>query len=104
MHVIADICVIPIKGEVSLRKEVAQAHRILKETGLPIMLHSYGTNIEGDYDTIMTAIKRIHETLHNEGTPRVSTSIRLGSRTDKEQHMSDKIDAVQAALSGEKHD
>ncbi len=104
MHVIADICVIPIKGEVSLRKEVAQAHRILKETGLPIMLHSYGTNIEGDYDTIMAAIKRIHETLHNEGTPRVSTSIRLGSRTDKEQHMSDKIDAVESALSGEKHD
>lgn len=78
----------------SVRAEVARAHRILEETGLPVQLHAFGTNIEGDYDTIVEALKRIHEDLHDGGVPRISTTIRLGSRVDKEQSMQDKIDAV----------
>ena len=98
MKVIADICVVPFTGEVSVRKEVARAHSILKATGLPVNLHGYGTNIEGDYDVIMGALKEIHETLHAEGSARISTTIRLGSRVDKEQSVQDKIDAVQSQL------
>jgi len=100
MYVIADICIVPLTGRVSVRQEVARAHAILKETGLPVSLHGYGTNIEGDYDTIMTALKRIHTELHAGGVPRISTSIRLGSRTDKSQTVADKIAAVTDALSG----
>lgn len=99
MKVIADICVVPLTGQVSLRKEVARAHQILKETGLPVLLHGYGTNIEGDYDVIMAALKRVHEELHAGGAPRINTTIRLGSRTDKEQGIQDKIAAVEEELS-----
>ncbi len=99
MNVIADICVIPINGEISLRKEVAKAHQILKNTGLPVHLHGYGTNIEGDMDTILAAIKEIHEKLHQDGTPRISTSIKLGSRTDKKSSIHSKVTAVQQELS-----
>jgi uncharacterized protein (TIGR00106 family) len=98
MNVIADLCVVPFTGNVSVRKEVAHAHRILKETGLPVMLHGYGTNIEGDYDLVMAAIKRIHEELHAAGAARISTTIRLGSRIDKDQTVQDKIDAVEGEL------
>lgn len=98
MNVIADICVVPFTGKVSVRQEVARAHAILKATGLPVNLHGYGTNIEGDYDTIMAALKQIHETLHSEGSQRISTTIRLGSRTDKDQSVQDKIDAVKEQL------
>lgn len=98
MHVMADICVVPLTGRVSVRAEVAQAHKILKDTGLPVLLHGYGTNIEGDYDVIMAALKRVHEHLHASGTPRITTSIRLGSRTDKTQGIADKIEAVKELL------
>ncbi len=98
MNVIADICVVPFTGRVSVRKEVAIAHRILVETGLKTQLHGYGTNVEGDYDTIMAALKRVHETLHDEGAVRISTTIRLGSRTDKAQSVQDKIEAVEDEL------
>ena len=83
-----------------MRAEVAQAHRILADTGLPVLLHGYGTNIEGDYDTIFAALKRIHETLHAGGAARISTTIRLGSRVDKEQSIADKIAAVNEELGG----
>jgi uncharacterized protein (TIGR00106 family) len=98
MKVIADICVVPNTGRTSVRKEVARAHAILEETGLKVHLHGYGTNIEGDYDTIFAALKRVHEELHASGTTRISTSIRLGSRTDKDQSIEDKIEAVREQL------
>jgi uncharacterized protein (TIGR00106 family) len=98
MKVIADICVVPNTGRTSVREEVARAHQILVETGLPVLLHGYGTNIEGDYDTIFSALKRIHEELHADGSARISTTIRLGSRTDKEQGIEDKIEAVRSEL------
>ena len=100
MHVIADICVVPLTGRISVRAEVARAHAILQETGLPVLLHGYGTNIEGDYDVIMAALRRIHEELHADGVPRITTTIRLGSRTDKVQGIQDKIDAVLSAGGG----
>lgn len=98
MHVIADICVTPFTGRISVREEVARAHEILAETGLPVLLHAYGTNIEGDYDVVMAALKRIHEELHASGARRISTSIRLGSRTDKAQSIEDKVGAVEQLL------
>ena len=99
MHIIAEICVIPINEKVSLREEVALAHSILRQTGLNVELHSYGTNIEGDYDVIMNAVKTIHQTLHDNGTPRIHTSIKIGSRKDKTQTLQDKISAVDDVLS-----
>ena len=98
MNIIAEICVIPIGHSISLRKEIAIAHQILKDTGLPIQLHSYGTNIEGDYDIIVKAIKKIHTTLHENGAVRLHTSIKIGSRIDKQQSLDGKIQAVRAAL------
>ena len=95
MNVIADICVIPIRGKISLRDDVAKAHQILKSTGLSVHLHAYGTNVEGNIDIVLEAIKRIHQELHSDGVPRISTSIRLGSRIDKSTSIQDKITAVQ---------
>lgn len=98
MHVIADICVVPFTGRASVRAEVARAFAILRDTGLPVHLHAYGTNVEGDYDVIVAALKRIHEELHAAGAARISTTIRLGSRSDKPQGIDDKIRAVDEEL------
>ncbi len=95
MHVLADICVVPLTGRVSVRDEVKLAHQLLVETGLKVQLHAYGTNIEGEYDVIFAALKRIHEELHRRGVARISTTIRLGSRTDKHQGIADKLAALQ---------
>ncbi len=98
MKVIADICVVPITGRTSVREEVALAHKILADTGLPVRLHGYGTNIEGEYDTVFAALKRVHEELHSRGVTRISTNLRLGSRIDKEQGIDDKLRALRDEL------
>ncbi len=91
MKALAEIQVIPIGSGVSVRKEVQRAHEVIRAAGLMAQLHAYGTNVEGDLDTILSTVKRIHETLHAEGTQRLSTTIKIGTRTDKETSLEEKL-------------
>jgi uncharacterized protein (TIGR00106 family) len=72
---------------------------VLKEAGLEHVMHMYGTNIEGEWDEVMAAVKRCHDVVHKMGAPRISTTIRLGTRTDKNQTMEEKIKSVQLKTS-----
>ncbi|MEM6702004.1 MAG: MTH1187 family thiamine-binding protein [Acidobacteriota bacterium] len=98
MKVMADLCVVPIGIGVSVSDEVAACIRVLKEAGLEPRTHGYGTNVEGDWDTVFGALKRCHEVVHEMGAPRITTSIRCGTRTDREQSLDDKISSVERKL------
>ena len=98
MKVIADLCVIPMGVGVSVSKEVAACERVLAEAGLKTRLHAYGTNIEGEWDAVFAAIKRCHEVVHAMGAPRISSTLRFGTRTDRVQSMEDKIRSVEEKL------
>ena len=94
-----DLCVVPLGVGVSVSKYVAECQQIIGEAGLKYQLHAYGTNIEGDWDTVFAAVKRCHETIHNMGAPRVFTTVKIGTRTDREQSMEDKVQSVTDKLS-----
>ena len=98
MNVILEFTVIPLGVGVSLSKYVAACEHILKEAGLKYELHANGTNVEGEWDMVFAAIKRCHETLHEMGVPRISTQIKVGTRTDRSQTMEDKIKSVNLKL------
>ena len=98
MKVIVDLCVVPIGTGISVSQEVAACHRVLREAGLKTHLHAYGTNVEGEWEEVFAAIKRCHEVVHAMGAPRISTTIKLGTRTDREQTMQDKVDSVETRL------
>ena len=98
MRVIADLCLIPMGVGVSVSKEVAACERLLADAGLKTKLHAYGTNIEGEWDEVVAAIKRCHELVHAMGAPRISSSLRFGTRTDRAQSMEDKIRSVEQKL------
>ena len=101
MKVIVDLCVVPIGVGVSVSKYVAACERILEEAGLRHQMHAYGTNIEGEWDEVFAAFKRCHEVVHRMGAPRISTSLKVGTRCDRDQTMQDKIDSVNSKLQGE---
>jgi uncharacterized protein (TIGR00106 family) len=100
VKVIADLCLVPLGIGVSVSKEIAACQQVLREAGLKFELHAYGTNIEGDWDEVFAAIKRCHELVHQMGTPRISTTIKCGTRTDREQTMADKVRSVEQKLGG----
>ncbi len=98
MKVIVDFCVVPVGVGVSLGKYIASCEKILARPGLKTQLHAYGTNIEGEWDEVFRAIKECHEALHKMGVPRISASLRVGTRVDREQTMEDKVRSVRDKL------
>ncbi len=98
MKAIADVCVVPIGVGVSVSEYVVVCEKTFREAGLDPHLHAYGTNVEGEWGEIMDAIRRCHERIHDMGAPRISTSIRIGTRTDRVQTMQDKIDSVTSKI------
>ena len=100
MKVIVDLCVVPLGIGVSLSPYVAACEKILSAAGLKTQLHANGTNIEGEWDEAFAAIKRCHEVIHQMGAPRITTTIKLGTRIDRDQTMEEKIRSVQTRLTG----
>lgn len=98
MNVIVDLCVIPMGVGISLGSYIAVCEKILLKAGLKTKLHAYGTNIEGEWDEVMQAVKKCHEALHEMGVPRISSTLRLGTRVDRVQTMEDKIRSVEEKI------
>ena len=96
MKATAEIQVIPIGVGVSLRREVALAHQIIVDSGLHFELHGYGTNVEGELAEILATVQRIHEQLHADGVPRLATTLKLGTRSDKDTSLAGKVQAVKS--------
>jgi uncharacterized protein (TIGR00106 family) len=80
MHVIVDLCVIPLGVGLSVSQYVAACERVLQDAGLKTHLHAYGTNVEGEWDSVFAAVKRCHEVVHGMGAPRISRRGPTGSR------------------------
>ncbi len=100
MRVIADFTVIPIGAGVSLSPYVAACEKVLADSGLSHTLHANGTGVEGEWDEVFAAIRRCHEAVHAMGAPRVSTTIKVGTRTDRDQSMAEKVASVRAKHPG----
>lgn len=98
MKVMIDLCVVPMGVGVSVSEYVAECQKVFAEAGLECAMHAYGTNVEGEWDAVMAAVKACHERVHAMGAPRITSSMRLGTRTDREQSMGDKIASVEDKL------
>ena len=94
MKVIVDFCIVPIGVGVSVSTYIAACQLIFKKAGLKTQMHAYGTNLEGDWDTVFEAIKDCYERVHEMGAPRITATIKLGTRIDREQTMEDKVQSV----------
>ena len=82
-----DLCVVPIGVGVHLAPYIAACEKVLTEAGLKIRLHPNGT-----------AIEACHQAVHAMGCPRVYTTVKINTRTDKDQTLEDKVASVQALL------
>ncbi|TGZ76505.1 hypothetical protein EX30DRAFT_344858 [Ascodesmis nigricans] len=97
---IADFCLIPMGiGSPSVTPYIAEVQKLLEQCeGITFTMHSFGTTVEGSWDAVTKAIGRAHESMHENGVPRVHSSIRIGTRTDKPQTAQDKVDSVRKYL------
>lgn len=94
MKVMIDLCVVPMGVGISVSDYIAECEIIISEAGLNAQLHPYGTVIEGEWDEVFEVVKKCHEKLHDIGVVRIFTSMKIGTRKDREQSMQDKVDSV----------
>jgi uncharacterized protein (TIGR00106 family) len=98
VKVIADFSIVPLGVGLSLSRYIAECEKVLKEAGLKTQVHAYGTNIEGEWDAVVAAVRRCHQVLHDMGVPRISTVLKLGTRIDRDQTMEEKVRSVSEKL------
>ena len=98
MKVMIDLCVVPIGVGVSLSEYIVECQRVIKAAGLKSELHAYGTVIEGEWDEVFAVVKACHEAVHAKGAPRITTTIKVGTRVDRAQTIEDKVASVKDKL------
>ena len=98
MKVMVDVCLVPLGVGVSVSPYIAACQRIFEEASLSHQLHPYGTVVEGEWSAVFGAIERCHEAVHGMGAPRITTTLKVGTRTDRSQTMADKVASVTAKL------
>lgn len=83
MQATAELQVIPLGSGVSVRKEVKQVIEVLSGFPLKMETHASGTNLEGELNIVLEAVSKVHETLHETGSTRLLSYLKLETRTDK---------------------
>ncbi|WP_297501251.1 MTH1187 family thiamine-binding protein [Thermococcus sp.] len=101
--VIVEFIIVPL-GEESLSRYVAEVIKLLEGRGIKYQLTPMSTIIE--VPTVRDALDVIgetHELMFKMGAKRVSTTIRIDDRRDKERHMEDKVKSVMEKVRGDRH-
>jgi uncharacterized protein (TIGR00106 family) len=95
--VIAEFSIIPIgQAGSSVGRYVAAAVNALKNVkGLDFEVTPMGTILAAkDLDTIFEAVRQAHEAIIAMGIKRVSSTLRIDDRRDKQRTMTDKVKTV----------
>jgi uncharacterized protein YqgV (UPF0045/DUF77 family) len=84
----------------SVHKAVAEAVRLVRESGLPNQTDSMFTTIEGDWDEVFDVVKRATEAVGKFG-PRVSLVLKADIRPGFTGQLTSKVERVEQVLAGE---
>ena len=98
--VIVEFVIVPL-GEKSLSRYIAEVIKLLEDKGVKYQLTPMATIIETK--TVHEAFEIIgeaHELMFKLGAERVSTTIRIDDRRDKEKSMEDKVKSVMEKVRG----
>ncbi len=96
---LAAFSITPLGAGESVSEAVADAVRIVRESGLPNETNAMFTNVEGEWDDVMEVLKAcVLRTA--ESAPRVSVVVKIDYRPGHEDALHAKVDAVEARLRG----
>ena len=93
--------VTPLGGESDgVGKAVAEAVRVVRESGLPNETTSMFTTVEGEWDEVMAVVKRATEVVQAVA-PRVSLVLKADIRPGYSGQLAAKVDRVERYLSAD---
>lgn len=94
---ILQFSMVPLGVGVSVSKYVAKVIKIVEQSGLPYKMHAMGTIVEGDWDEVMSLIKRCRDALLDE-VDRVLIDIKIDDRKGAKNRIEGKVASVEKFL------
>jgi len=94
---LAEFAVIPIGSGSSIGDQLAAALRIVDESGMPYKVNPMGTVVEGEWDDIMSLIKKCREEIMK-NEERVLISITIDDRKGKPNRIKEKVASIEKRL------
>lgn len=94
---IAAFSITPLGAGDSVSAQVADAVRLVRDSGLPNETNAMFTNVEGEWDEVMALIKRCVDTIADQA-PRVSVVIKIDHRPGASGALEAKVRAVEDRL------
>ncbi|MGE2723040.1 MTH1187 family thiamine-binding protein [Mycolicibacterium celeriflavum] len=89
----------PMGGGDSVGDAVAEAVKVVRESGLPNETNAMFTNIEGEWDEVMDVVKRAVDAVAA-ASPRVSLVLKADIRPGHTDQLTAKVKRVDEALGG----
>ncbi|MEX0427049.1 MTH1187 family thiamine-binding protein [Nocardioides sp. DS6] len=84
----------------SVSRAVADAIRVVRESGLPNETNAMFTNVEGEWDEVMAVVKQAVDAVAAV-SPRVSLVLKADIRPGFTGQLTAKVERVEQALAGE---
>jgi uncharacterized protein (TIGR00106 family) len=97
LSVVAAFSITPIGGSASVGDAVADAVRLVRESGLPNETNAMFTNVEGPWDEVMGLIRACCEQVA-QTAPRVSVVIKLDHRKGARDAIHGKVRSVEERI------
>ncbi len=94
---LAAFLITPLGVGDSVGAPVADAVRLVRDSGLPNETNAMFTNVEGDWDEVMALLKRCVEAVAAEA-PRVSVVVKLDYRPGVDDALHGKVESVERHL------
>ncbi|MCS6976248.1 MAG: MTH1187 family thiamine-binding protein [Gemmatales bacterium] len=93
---LAQFSIYPMQAE-HLSKDIAKVIETLEASGLDYRLGPMSTAVEGEWDQVLTAIRRCHEAVA-QNYDRVITTIVIDDRRHQPHHLAEMIASVEQRL------
>ena len=97
---LAAFSITPLGAGESVGELVADAVRIVRESGLPNETNAMFTNIEGEWDELMAIIHRCVQAVAAR-SPRVSVVIKIDHRPGVTDALHSKVETIEQELGGD---
>ncbi|MGZ4691908.1 MAG: MTH1187 family thiamine-binding protein [Acidimicrobiia bacterium] len=94
---LAAFSITPLGAGDSVGAPVADAVRLVRESGLPNETNAMFTNVEGEWDEVMGLLKRCVEAVAATA-PRVSVVVKLDYRPGTEDALHGKVESIERHL------
>jgi uncharacterized protein (TIGR00106 family) len=97
LKMIVNFTIFPVGSGESLSGYVAGAFRIIEQSGLSYEHHAMGTNIEGEWDEVMSVIKQCRDEMLG-SSDRIYIALTIDERENQLNRMSKKVESAKAKI------